>query len=236
MSSILDIFCLNPKNSFRNQGVICNLETDLSPTFTPALYYVFVSRKRKIGVLGGSFDPPHLGHIAIAEFVASKRKLDEVLFVVANIQWQKAAEEVMLDPALRLEMVKLAVMGNDSFYASNLEIERGGDSVTVETLEALHDEDPEAEYELIIGADNATTMSTWRRSEELEKYAKILVLGRPGIHLTDVDKEFNFVIIDGPRLDISSARIRSAIKVGDRIDHLVPKLVMDYIYQKGLYR
>ena len=57
-----------------------------------------------------------------------------------------------------------------------------------------------------------------------------------GIHLTDVDKEFNFVIIDGPRLDISSAKIRSAIKVGDRIDHLVPKLVMDYIYQKGLYR
>ena len=79
-------------------------------------------------------------------------------------------------------------------------------------------------------------MSTWRRSEELEKYAKIIVLRRPGIDLADVDKEFNFVIIDGPRLDISSAKIRSAIKVGDRIDHLVPKLVMDYIYQKGLYR
>jgi len=195
-----------------------------------------VGRKRKIGILGGSFDPPHLGHIAIAEFAASKRKLDEVLFVVANIQWQKAAKEMMLAPALRLEMVKLAVMGNDSFYASNLEIERGGDSVTVETLEALHEEDPEAEYELIIGADNATTMSTWRRSEELEKYAKIIVLGRPEIHLTDLDKEFNFVIIDGPRLDISSAKIRSAIKAGDRIDHLVPKLVMEYIYQKGLYR
>ena len=79
---------------------------------------MFVGRKRKIGILGGSFDPPHLGHIAIAEFVASKRKLDQVLFVVANIQWQKAAEEVMLDPALRLEMVKLAMKGNDSFYAS----------------------------------------------------------------------------------------------------------------------
>ena len=236
MSSILHIFCIKPINLYRNQGVYSNLVSDLSPTFTPALYYVFVGRKRKIGILGGSFDPPHLGHIAIAEFAASKRKLDEVLFVVANIQWQKAAKEMMLDPALRLEMVKLAVMGNDSFYASNLEIERGGDSVTVETLEALHEEDPEAEYELIIGADNATTMSTWRRSEELEKYAKIIVLGRPGIHLTDLDKEFNFVVIDGPRLDISSAKIRSAMKVGDRIDHLVPKLVMEYIYQKGLYR
>ena len=197
---------------------------------------MFVGRKRKIGILGGSFDPPHLGHIAIAEFVASKRDLDKVLFVVANIQWQKAAEQEMLDPDLRLEMVKLAVAGKDFFYASNLEIERGGDSVTAETLEALHDDDPEVEYELIIGADNATTMSTWRRSEEIEKYAKIIVLKRPGIQLSDEDKEFNFVILDGPRLDISSAEIRSAIKVGDRIDHLVPKSVKDYIYQKGLYR
>ena len=200
------------------------------------MYYVFVDRKRKIGILGGSFDPPHLGHIAVAEFVASKRDLDEVLFVVANIQWQKAVEREMLNPDLRLEMVKLAVAGKDSFYASNLEIERGGDSVTVETLEALHDSDSEAEYELIIGADNATTMSTWRRSEEIEKYAKIIVLERPGIQLSDEDKEFNFVILDGPRLDISSAEIRSAIKAGDPIDHLVPKSVMDYIYQEGLYR
>tara|TARA_Y100001970_G_scaffold58079_1_gene73631 strand:+ start:8824 stop:9417 length:594 start_codon:yes stop_codon:yes gene_type:complete len=197
---------------------------------------VFVGNKRKIGILGGSFDPPHLGHIAVAEFVASKRDLDEVLFVVANIQWQKAMEREMLNSDLRLEMVKLAVAEKDNFYASNLEIERGGDSVTVETLEALHDSDSEAEYELIIGADNATTMSTWRRSEEIEKYAKIIVLKRPGIQLSDEDKEFNFVILDGPRLDISSAEIRSAIKVGDRIDHLVPKSVMDYIYQEGLYR
>ena len=159
MSSILHIFCVKPIKLYRNQGIYSNLVSDLSPTFNPPLYYVFVGRKRKIGILGGSFDPPHLGHIAIAEFVASKRKLDQVLFVVANIQWQKAVKEVMLDPALRLEMVKLAVMGNDSFYASNLEIERGGDSVTVETLEALHDSDSEAEYELIIGADNATTVS-----------------------------------------------------------------------------
>ncbi len=197
---------------------------------------MFVGNKRKIGILGGSFDPPHLGHIAVAEFVASKRDLDEVLFVVANIQWQKAMEREMLNSDLRLEMVKLAVAEKDNFYASNLEIERGGDSVTVETLEALHDSDSEAEYELIIGADNATTMSTWRRSEEIEKYAKIIVLKRPGIQLSDEDKEFNFVILDGPRLDISSAEIRSAIKVGDRIDHLVPKSVMDYIYQEGLYR
>ena len=73
-------------------------------------------------------------------------------------------------------------------------------------------------------------------SEEIEKYAKIIVLERPGIQLSDEDKKFNFVILDGPRLDISSAEIRSAIKVGDRIDHLVPKSVMDYIYQEGLYR
>ena len=92
MSSILCIFYRYAKNSHRNQGVFSNLAFNLSPTLTPALYYMFVGRKRKIGILGGSFDPPHLGHIAIAEFVASKRDLDKVLFVVANIQWQKAAE------------------------------------------------------------------------------------------------------------------------------------------------
>ena len=100
MSSILHIFCIKTINPYRNQGIYSNLVSDLSPTFTPALYYVFVGRKRKIGILGGSFDPPHLGHIAIAEFVASERKLDEVLFVVANIQWQKATKEVMLDLSL----------------------------------------------------------------------------------------------------------------------------------------
>ena len=102
--------------------------------------------KQRIGVLGGSFDPPHLGHLGIAEFVASNPQLDKVLFVVANIQWQKAAEEEMLDSLHRLAMVELAVEEIDGFYASNIEIKRGGDSVTVETLEALCEADPEARY------------------------------------------------------------------------------------------
>ena len=192
--------------------------------------------KQRIGVLGGSFDPPHLGHLGIAEFVASNRQLDKVLFVVANIQWQKAAEEEMLDSFHRLAMVKLAVEEIDGFYASNIEIERGGDSVTVETLEALCKADPEARYELIIGADNASTMSTWRRSDELEQYAEIIVVGRPGFHFSDVEKQFNFVTLDGPRFDVSSETIRSAVKSGDPIDHFVPNSVEDYIHQKGLYR
>lgn len=192
--------------------------------------------KQRIGVLGGSFDPPHLGHLGIAEFVASNRQLDKVLFVVANIQWQKAAEEEMLDSFHRLAMVELAVEEIDGFYASNIEIERGGDSVTVETLEALCKADPEARYELIIGADNASTMSTWRRSDELEQYAEIIVVGRPGFHFSDAEKQFNFVTLDGPRLDVSSEAIRSAVKSGDPIGHLVPNSVGDYIHQKGLYR
>ena len=192
--------------------------------------------KQRIGVLGGSFDPPHLGHLGIAEFVASNRQLDKVLFVVANIQWQKAAEEEMLDSFHRLAMVELAVEEIDGFYASKIEIERGGDSVTVETLEALCEADPEARYELIIGADNASTMSTWRRSDELEQYAEIIVVGRPGFHFSDAEKQFNFVTLDGPRLDVSSEAIRSAVKSGDPIGHLVPNSVGDYIHQKGLYR
>tara|TARA_B100000131_G_scaffold320806_1_gene369877 strand:- start:906 stop:1493 length:588 start_codon:yes stop_codon:yes gene_type:complete len=195
-----------------------------------------VGKKRKIGVFGGSFDPPHLGHICVAQFVADKRQLDQVLFVVANVQWQKAAEKEMLEPSHRLAMVELAVEESEIFCASSLEIERGGDSVTLETLETLHAIDPKARYELIIGVDNATTLSTWRRSEELEKYAEIIVVGRPGFQFEDVEKEFDFVMLDGPRIDTSSAEIRSAVKMERDIDHLVPKSVADYIHREGLYR
>lgn len=197
---------------------------------------MFVVSKRRIGIFGGSFDPPHLGHIAIAGFVASTRKLDEVLFVVANIQWQKVAEREMLDPLHRLEMTKLAVEGIDNFHASSIEIDRGGDSITVETLETLYKNDPEAQYELIIGADIASRLETWRRFEEIEKYAEIVVVGRPGFDSKEIESDFNPVILNGPQLEMSSENIRAAIGLGDSVAHLVPELVDEYIRQEGLYR
>ena len=197
---------------------------------------MFVDRIRKLGILGGSFDPPHLGHLAIADFIASNRDLDEVLFVVSHIQWQKAVDRAVLHSNDRFEMVKLAVKGYDNFSVSSIEIDRGGDSVTVETLESLHAEDSEAQYELIIGADIASTLSTWRRSEEIEEYADIIVVGRPGFQRVDSKEDFNFVFVDGPRVDVSSEEIRSAVKLGLPIGHLVPEQVEEYIHREGLYR
>jgi len=197
---------------------------------------MMVGAMRRVGILGGSFDPPHLGHLAIANFVASDRELDEIVFVVSHIQWQKVMEREMLDSRYRLEMVQLAVSELDNCSVSSIEIDRGGESVTLETLESFHEDDPETHFELIIGADIASTLSTWRRSEELEKYADIVVVGRPGFHLIDLEKDFNFVHVDGPQVDISSEKIRSAVKSGLPIGHLVPERVEDYIRREGLYR
>ena len=194
-----------------------------------------VTSIRRVGLFGGSFDPPHVGHLAIAEFVANERQLDEILFVVSHIQWQKAADRKMLDSRHRFEMVKLAISNVDYFSASSLEIDRGGDSVTLETLESLHAQDPTAEYELIIGEDIASTLSTWRRSEELEIYADIVVVGRPGFRSDAAEQNFNFVFAKGPQVNISSQEIRSAIKSGLPISHLVPEEVEKYIRSEGLY-
>ena len=197
---------------------------------------MFVDSLRRVGLFGGSFDPPHIGHLAIAEFVAEDRQLDEVLFVVSHIQWQKASDREMLDSRHRFEMVKLAISNFDDFSASSIEIDRGGDSVTVETLEALHDQDPTAQYELIIGEDIASTLSTWRRSEELEKYADIVVVGRPGFRSESIEQGFDFVITKGPQVNVSSQEVRSAIKLGLPISGLVPEEVEKYIRSEGLYR
>ena len=192
--------------------------------------------KRKVGVLGGSFDPPHFGHLGIAEHVANFRQLDEILFVVSHIQWQKTAVRTMVDSHHRLSMVDLMVSDDERFSASSIEIERGGDSVTVETLESLRSLDPTADYELIIGSDIASRLSTWRRSEDLEKFAKIVVVARPGFKTERSLESFNFVTVDGPNLDISSEQIRMAVNQDIPISHLVPKKVEEYIRQDGLYR
>ena len=192
--------------------------------------------KRKVGVLGGSFDPPHFGHLGIAEHVANFRQLDEILFVVSHIQWQKTAVRTMVDSHHRLSMVDLMVSDTERFLASSIEIDRGGDSVTVETLESLRSLDPTAHYELIIGSDTASRLSTWRRSEDLGKFAEIVVVARPGFKMERSHESFNFVTIDGPNLDISSEEIRMAINQGVPISHLVPKKVEEYIRQEGLYR
>ena len=192
--------------------------------------------KRKVGVLGGSFDPPHFGHLGIAEHVANSRQLDEILFVVSHIQWQKTAVRAMVDSYHRLAMVDLMVSDDKRFLASSIEIEHGGDSVTVETLESLRTLDPTADYELIIGSDIASRLSTWRRSEDLEKFAEIVVVARPGFKIERCHESFNFVTVGGPNLDISSEKIRMAVKQGVPIGHLVPKKVEEYIRQEGLYR
>jgi nicotinate-nucleotide adenylyltransferase len=175
---------------------------------------------KRIGVFGGTFDPPHIGHLVAALNTASYLELDEVLFVVASVPWQKVGDSQISAVSHRLAMVELAVRGRTLLVPSRIEIERGGDSVTVETLLEIASAEPGAELFLILGSDAAVGLSTWRPGAEGR---------RPG-------PEFPFQTVTCPLVDLSSSELRQCVSEGRPIDYLVTDAVRDYIEDTGLYR
>lgn len=148
------------------------------------LYGGFVLNSRptghRLGIFGGTFDPPHLGHVAIARDVRHRLQLDVVLFVVANDPWQKSSVKVVTSPSLRLAMVRAALNGFEGLQACTLEIERGGESSMVDTLTELKSILPVPELFLIVGSDVASQLNTWRRPAEVELLATMVVVKRSG--------------------------------------------------------
>ena len=130
----------------------------------------------KIGILGGAFNPPHLGHIALARDVARSLKLDKIFFIPTSKSPHK--ENDSLGPLLRYEMVKLAIAGEDGFELKDDEIKRGGISFTVDTVKGLKKDYPRDEFYLIVGSDLAGTFSTWKEFAQLRRLAKIVVACR----------------------------------------------------------
>lgn len=187
---------------------------------------------QRIGVLGGTFDPIHIGHLVTGANVRHQLGLDVVLFVVANDPWQKVDRDV--SPASeRLAMVEAAVMGHDGLEASAVEIERGGVSYTADTLATLHERAPEAELFLIIGQDQAANLHTWERVEDVRRLATLAVVGRPGsVGEPDADD----LVVDVPRLEVSSSDVRARFADGRPLDWLVPDGVVRLARERGLYR
>ena len=191
---------------------------------------------KRIGVFGGTFDPPHIGHLVAALNTASYLELDEVLFVVASVPWQKVGDSQISAVRDRLAMVELAVRGRTLLVSSRIEIERGGDSVTVETLLEIASAEPGAELFLILGSDAAVGLSTWRRADELVELATIVVVDRPGAEGRRPGPEFPFQTVTCPLVDLSSSELRQCVSEGRPIDYLVTDAVRDYIEDTGLYR
>ena len=134
----------------------------------------------RIGVLGGTFDPPHFGHLAAALEVRHRLRLSVVLFVVANDPWQKSALQPVTPARKRLEMVRAAISGLDGLEASSLEIDRGGESYMADTLQELRSQHPGAELMLVVGSDTAQGLDTWKRPAELRELSTTVVVDRAG--------------------------------------------------------
>ncbi len=194
----------------------------------------------KLGVMGGTFNPIHLGHLVAAETIRDEFKLDEVLFVPSGKPPHKDNDEIA-SPEHRWMMTLLATASNEFFSASAIEIERGGESYTRDTLLQLREiYGKDTEMFFITGADAIVEISTWHKTEDLPKLAKFIAASRPGYKLAweKIDPRFrkSTYLVEVPALAISSTEIRRRVREGKTIKYLVPEAVEKYIYKNHLYQ
>jgi len=185
------------------------------------------------GILGGSFDPVHHGHLIAADRAAEALGLDRVLFVPCGTQPLKPAGPVAAADHRRA-MLALALAGHPRFALDPLELERPGPSYTVDTLRALRARDPGERLVLIVGADAAAELPRWRAVDEVARLAEVAVLTRPGA--PEVSSAFVTRFVATPAIEISAREIRARCLAGKSIRYLVPDAVAEYIDRNGLYR
>ncbi|WP_240376538.1 nicotinate-nucleotide adenylyltransferase [Bacillus piscicola] len=189
--------------------------------------------RAKIGLLGGTFDPPHLGHLIIAQEALTALKLDEVWFIPVYTPPHKT-RKYMASPEERLEMTKRAVIDNAQFHVSAIELERKGPSYTIDTVKALRAKRPEAQFHFIIGGDMAEQLHTWKDIEELKQMLTFTIAERPGFQAQVRDGDA-FQYIEVPQLSISSTMIRQRQEMGRNLRYIVPDSVREFIEERELY-
>jgi nicotinate-nucleotide adenylyltransferase len=192
----------------------------------------------KIGIFGGTFNPPHYGHLIVAEFIREEVGLDKIIFIPCSIPPHKQNNEYLAQiasPEHRFEMVKLAITGNKFFEVSDIEINRGGVSYTIDTVNYFVSNFPEEKFYLLIGADQFAEFHTWRKPDEIVQKVNLIVFNRPGfvIPQTEFSRFATFITI--PNIEISASTIRKRIRHGKSIKYLVPPAVEEYILANKLY-
>ena len=195
------------------------------------------------GLLGGTFDPPHVGHLQIAEEARRKLCLDEIVFIPAGHPWVKASMKV--SPARhRLEMIRLATCDKPYFSVNDLEVKRPGPSYTWQTLQELKVHYPNDELYFILGWDNLTSLPSWHHPDRIVKGACLLAVprvGTPRPDLRQLDAQVpglfaRTTILTEPEIDVSATAIRERVRLGQPINHLVTEPVADYICRNNLYK
>jgi nicotinate-nucleotide adenylyltransferase len=194
------------------------------------------SAVRRLGVMGGTFDPIHVGHLVAASEALFAFELDRVIFVPTGQPWQKRSYS---DAEDRYLMTVLGAAGNPRFAVSRLEIDRRGPTYTADTMEALRSfHGPGVTMYFIVGGDAALRLDTWKHIDRLKELAEIIAVTRPGFALGTLEREPTWPVIrimEMPAIDISSTEIRNRVQSGRPIDYLVPGEVLRYIRERGLY-
>ena len=195
-----------------------------------------------IGILGGTFNPPHIAHLICAQEALAQLGLDRVVFMPVGVPPHKEAPD---DPGgeHRVEMCRLATAKDERLAVSRLEVDRGGRSYTVDTLRAIHDSGPGDDLTFIVGGDMAYSLPTWREPEAVLEMATMAVAERSGTRRADIEQRLGELgggervrFFEMPRVDVSSSDIRRRVREGRPIRYLVPDEVVNYIGAEGLYR
>lgn len=189
----------------------------------------------RIGLFGGTFDPPHVGHLVTAVNVRHALTLDAVVLMVANSPWQKWGTRDITAAEDRLAMVEAAVADVDRLVAGDDEIRRGGPSFTADTLVTLADRYPGAALFTIVGDDAAAGLTTWERHQEVVALSQLVVVDRPGSPVVP-PAGFDWLRVEVPRLEVSSTDLRARVLDGRPLDYLVTEPVLGIIAARQLYR
>ena len=188
----------------------------------------------RIGLFGGTFDPPHVGHLVTAVNVRHALDLDMVILMVAGDPWQKSGSRDVTSAADRFAMVEAAVSDVEGLVAGRDEIDRGGPSYTADTLMGLASKHAGAQLFTIVGDDAAAGLATWTRVEQVVQLSQLVVVDRPGVAV-ELPQQFNWLRVESPRLEVSSTDLRSRCSDGRPLDYLVTEPVLHVIEQRGLY-
>ncbi len=189
--------------------------------------------RRRVGLLGGTFDPIHLGHLVVGEYVRDRLGLDQLRLLVAGDPWMKDSESAAHH---RVAMARAAVADHDAIVVDDRETHRDGPTYTADTLAMLHEEEPGCDFHFLLGADAAAHLPDWHRVDEALALATFVVVARPGSDRPTHDLMGGTTWVQAPLVDISSTQVRADITAGHSVRYRVPELVRAYLDDHHLYR